>query len=55
VLDRTQGGFVELKAFALVNYIRSGIRELHEGILSLSFDVSHRESCKKGMAEKLAI
>jgi len=55
MLDRTQGRFVELKAFALVNYIGGGIRELHEGILSLFLDVSHRKSCKKGMAQKLAI
>jgi len=54
-LDRTQGGFVELEAFAPVNYIKGGIRELHEGILSLSLDVSHRKSCKKETVEKLAI
>jgi len=41
--------------FASVNYIRGGIQELHESILSLSFDISHRESCKKGTVEKLAI
>ena len=54
-LDRTQGRFVELEAFTLVNYIRGSIRKLHKGILSLFLDVGHRKSCKKGMVEKTAI